>query len=56
MKFFELIMRDSETREDQFMEQDKSIDYEERESLWYDIAYVSEKGINYYNLYKKGKL
>ncbi len=56
MKFFELIMRDSETREDQFMEQDKSIDYEERERLWEDIGYVSQKGVNYLTLYKKGKL
>ena len=55
-KFFELIMKDSETREDQFMEQDKSIDYEERERLWEETGYVSEKGINYLTLYKKGKL
>jgi hypothetical protein len=55
-KFFELIMKDSEGVEDAFMEKHKSIDYDERESLLYDSIYVSEKGINYYDLYKKGKL
>ncbi len=55
-KFFELIMKDSEGMEDAFMEKNKSIDYEERERLMYDTIYQSEKGINYYDLYKKGKL
>ena len=38
------------------MERNKSIDYEERERMWEEHAYVGNKGINYYDLYKEGKL
>ena len=55
-KFFELIMKDSEGQEDLFMEENKSMDYEQRERLWEEIGYVSQKGVNYLTLYKKGKL
>lgn len=55
-KFLELIMKFSEMMEDEFMERNKSIDYEDREALMHDSMYVSEKGINYYKLYKEGKL
>jgi len=55
-KFFELIMKHNEGAEDMFMEKNKSIDYEERERMWEEYAYVDNKGVNYYDLYKEGKL
>jgi len=65
-KFFELIIKFNEVSEDNFMERYKSgvtssgktftLHYEERERMWEEHAYVGNKGINYYDLYKKGKL
>ena len=31
------------------MEENKSMDYEQRERLWEEIGYVSQKGVNYLN-------
>ena len=54
-KFFELIMKFNESVEDRFMEENKSIDYEEREKIWEEVAYTDTKGINHFDLYKDGK-
>ena len=54
-KFFELIMKFNEGAEDRFMEENKSIDYEEREKIWEEVAYTDSKGINQFDLYKNGK-
>ena len=54
-KFFELIMKFNESVEDRFMEENKSIDYEEREKIWEKVAYTDSKGINQFNLYKEGR-
>ena len=65
-KFFELIIKFNEVSEDNFMERYKSgvtssgktftLHYEERERMWEEHAYFGNKGINYYDLYKKKKL
>ena len=49
-------MKHNEGAEDMFMEKNKSIDYEERERMWEEYAYIDNKGTNYYDLYKEGKL
>ena len=54
-KFFELIMKFNEGAEDRFMEENKSIDYEEREKIWEEVAYTDSKGINQFDLYKDGR-
>ena len=54
-KFFELIIKFNENVENRFMEENKSIDYEEREKIWEKVAYTDSKGINQFNLYKEGR-
>ena len=48
-------MKFNESAEDRFMEENKSIDYEEREKIWEEVAYTDSKGINHFDLYKDGK-
>ena len=48
-------MKFNESVEDRFMEENKSIDYEEREKIWEEVAYTDSKGINHFDLYKKIK-
>ena len=55
-KIFELVMKQNEAREDQFMEDHKDLYYEQREQLWDDTAYISPTGVNYLKLYNKNKL
>jgi len=52
-EFFEAILSGNEDREDEFMEKNKTIEYEKREKLWEKTAYISTKGLNYINLYKE---
>ena len=51
--FFRTILSENEDREDEFMEKNKSIEYEEREKLWEKTAYFSSKGLDYIGLYKE---
>ena len=46
-EFFRTILVENEDREDEFMEKNKSIEYEKREKLWEKTAYLSSKGIDY---------
>jgi len=52
-EFFRTILVENEDREDEFMEKNKSIEYEKREKLWEKTAYLSSKGIDYIDLYKE---
>ena len=52
-EFFKAILSGNEDRADEFMEKNKSIEYEKREKLWEKTAYVSSKGLDYINLYKE---
>ena len=54
-KFFELILKYNEGPEDMFMEENKDIEYEERERMWEEHAYTDNKGVNHFELYKQGK-
>ena len=54
-KFFELILKYNEGPEDMFMEENKDIEYEERERMWEEHAYTDNKGVNQFELYKQGK-
>jgi|TARA_Y100000294_G_C8548669_1_gene334296 hypothetical protein len=55
-EFFELILKHQEGAEGRFMEENKLIEYEQRERLWIDGTYTSSNGINYFDLYENGKL
>ena len=50
--FFRTILSENEDREDEFMENNKSIEYEKREKLWEKTAYISSTGLDYISLYK----
>ena len=52
-EFFKAILSGNEDRADEFMEKNKSIDYEEREKLWEKTAYFSSKGLDFISLYKE---
>ena len=51
--FFKSILLANDSRENEFMEKNKSIEYEKRERLWEKTAYVSANGLNYIKLYRK---
>lgn len=51
-EFFRAILLENEYRENDFMEKNKSIEYEKREKLWEKIAYISSTGLDYISLYK----
>jgi|TARA_B100000586_G_C19985671_1_gene373991 hypothetical protein len=51
--FFKTILEANEDRENEFMEENKSIEYEMRERLWEKTAYMSSKGVDYVKVYKK---
>ena len=51
-EFFRTILLKNEYRENDFMEKNKSIEYEKREKLWEKTAYFSSTGLDYISLYK----
>jgi len=51
--FFKSILLANDSREEEFMEKNKSIEYEKRERLWEKTAYVSANGLDYIKLYRK---
>ena len=51
-EFFRTILLKNEYRENDFMEKNKSIEYEKREKLWEKTAYISSTGLDYISLYK----
>ena len=51
--FFKSILLANDSRENEFMEKNKSIEYEKRERLWEKTAYVSANGLDYIKLYRK---
>ena len=52
-EFFRAILLENEYRENDFMEKNKSIEYEKREKLWEKTAYFSSKGLDFIGLYKE---